>query len=56
MHPSINRSFSAAGQFVTKVRSSLSDTMINNLCVLRGAFLAEKKQRERKEKEGKSGP
>ena len=49
--PCCIRSFSAAGLFVTKIRSSLSDDMLDNLCVLRGIFLDEKKERRRKEKE-----
>ena len=33
------RCFSASGLFVTKLRSSLSDTMIDNLCLMRGYLL-----------------
>ena len=33
------RCFSASGLFVTKLRSRLSDTMIDNLCLMRGYLL-----------------
>ena len=33
------RCFSVSGLFVTKLRSSLSDTMIENLCLMRGYLL-----------------
>ncbi len=35
------RAFSTFGLFVTKIRSSLSDTSINYLCILRNYFLQE---------------
>ena len=37
------RAFSAAGLFLTKIRSSLSDRSIDNLCLLRKYFLNMKK-------------
>ena len=45
------RSFSAASLFVTKFQSRLSDDMIDHLCVLRGMFLVEKKERNRRKQE-----
>ena len=39
------RAFSAAGQFVTKFCSSLSDLPIDNLCLLRQHFLNMKHDR-----------
>ena len=47
----ISRSFSAASGFVTKFRSRLGDGTLDDLCVLRGIFMAEKKERLRKLKE-----
>ena len=37
------RAFSAAGLFVTKLRTSMSDTMIDCLCFLRAHFLKQVK-------------
>ena len=39
------RAFSAAGLFITKLRSRLNDKTIDDLCFLRGFFLAQKSQK-----------
>ena len=40
------RIFSAAGLYVTKLRSSLKDSSIENLLMLRSHFMNEKKKKE----------
>ena len=42
--------FSAAGLFVTKLRTQLSDERIDDMFVLRSHFLAEKKEQEEDKK------